>query len=152
MFKNVPKTLLIVLVCAILVGAVAVVANLSAVSRAAGEAAVIGKVDGVRLGQEFPAMQKAVDNILKQKAALEKELNTKAEGQDQETQRTLLDQYNLKYNEYAKQQLEPAENALKSAIAAVAKEKGVTVVLDSSVVHLGGIDMTEAVLKKGGAK
>jgi len=151
MFKNVPKALVVVLVCAILVGAVAGVANL-AVSRAAGEAAVIGKVDGVRLGQEFPAMQKAVDNILKQKGALEKELNTKAEGQDQETQRTLLDQYNLKYNEYARQQLEPAENALKSAIAAVAKDKGVTVVLDSSVVHLGGIDMTDAVLKKGGAK
>ncbi len=52
MFKNVPKALVVVLVCAILVGAGAGVANL-AVSRAAGEAAVIGKVDGVRLGQEF---------------------------------------------------------------------------------------------------
>ncbi len=151
MFKNVPKALVVVLVCAILVGAGAGVANL-AVSRAAGEAAVIGKVDGVRLGQEFPAMKTALENILKQKSALEKELNTKAEGQDQETQQALLDQYNLKYNEYARNQLEPAEKALQSAIAAVAKDKGVTVVLDSSVVHLGGIDMTDAVLKKGGAK
>lgn len=151
MFKKLPKALLTVFVCALLVGIGMGISNL-AVLRAAGENVVIGKLDGARVGQEFPAMSAAWENIAKQKAALEKELNKKAEGQDQDAQKTLLEQYNKKYNDYAKSQLDPAQKALETAIAAVAKEKGITVIIDGSVVHLGGIDMTDAVLKKGGAK
>lgn len=151
MFKNFPKGLIALFICTFLVGLGLGVTSMS-VSRAAGEAAVIGKLDGARVGQEFPAMKTAWENISKQKAALEKELNKKAEGQDEESQKALLDQYNKKYNDYARDQLDPAQKALEAAIAAVAKEKGVTVVLETSVVHLGGVDITEAVLKKGGAK
>jgi len=151
MFKNLPKALVTLFVCTLLVGLGLGLTSL-AVSRAAGESAVIGKLDGAKVGQEFPAMKTAWENVAKQKAALEKELNKKAEGQDEESQKALLDQYNKKYNDYAREQLDPAQKALDTAIAAVAKEKGVTVVLDSSVVHLGGVDITEAVLKKGGAK
>jgi Skp family chaperone for outer membrane proteins len=151
MFKNLPKALGTLFICTLLVGLGLGLTN-RAVSRAAGESAVIGKLDGSRVGQEFPAMKTAWENVAKQKAGLEKELNKKAEGQDEESQKALLDQYNKKYNDYAREQLDPAQKALESAIAAVAKDKGVTVVLDSSVVHLGGVDITEAVLKKGGAK
>jgi Skp family chaperone for outer membrane proteins len=151
MFKNLPKALVTLFICTLLVGLGLGLTNL-AVSRAAGESVVIGKLDGARVGQEFPAMKTAWENVAKQKAALEKELNKKAEGQDEESQKALLDQYNKKYNDYAREHLDPAQKALETAIAAVAKEKGITVVLDSSVVHLGGVDITEAVLKKGGAK
>ena len=151
MFKNLPKALVTLFICTLLVGLGLGLTNLP-VSRAAGESVVIGKLDGARVGQEFPAMKTAWENVTKQKAALEKELNKKAEGQDEESQKTLLDQYNKKHYDYAREQLDPAQKALETAIAAVAKEKGITVVLDSSVVHLGGVDITEAVLKKGGAK
>ncbi|MEA4884954.1 MAG: OmpH family outer membrane protein [Clostridia bacterium] len=151
MFKNLPKTLVTMLICSVVIGAGAGLMNL-AVSSAAPEPVVIGKIDGPKLNSEFPALKAAWDNISKQKATLEKELNSKAENQDEETQKVLLDQYNKKYNDYAKTQLEPATKSLKDAIAAVAKEKGVNVVLDLNVVHLGGIDITDAVMKKGGAK
>ncbi len=151
MFKNLPKALVTLFICTLLVGLGLGLTNM-AVSRAAGESVVIGKLDGARVGQEFPAMKTAWENVSKQKAALEKELNKKAEGQDEESQKALLEQYNKKYNDYAREQLDPAQKALENAIAAVAREKGVTVVLDASVVHLGGVDITEAVLKKGGAK
>ncbi|MCR4424732.1 MAG: OmpH family outer membrane protein [Firmicutes bacterium] len=148
MLKALPKSLAIILISSLVIGVGAGLTNL-AVSRAAGEAAVIGKIDGPKLKQEFPAMKAAWDAIAKQKAALEKELNSKAEGQDEETKKQLLDQYNTKYNEYARTQLEPAAKALENAIAAAAKEKGVNVVIDTNVVHLGGIDLTDLVMKKG---
>ncbi|OPZ64890.1 MAG: Outer membrane protein (OmpH-like) [Firmicutes bacterium ADurb.Bin506] len=151
MLRKLPKAILTLFICSLLVGIGLGISNL-AVLNAAGEPVVIGKLSGSRLGQEFPAMKTAWENIAKQKATLEKELNSKATGQDEEAQAALLEQYNKKYNDYAKTQLDPAQKALEAAIAAVAKEKGVTVVIDDSVVHLGGIDMTDAVLKKGGVK
>ena len=151
MFKNLPKALLTLFLCSLLVGIGLAVTNM-AVLRAAGENVVIGRLNGARVGQEFPAIKAAWESIAKKKAELEEELNAKAAGKDEAERTSLLEQYNKQYNDYARSVLEPAQKSLEDAIAAVAKEKGVTVVIDDSVVHLGGIDITEDVLKKGGAK
>ncbi len=69
MFKNLPKALVTLFVCTLLVGLGLGLTN-RAVSRAAGESVVIGKLDGARVGQEFPAMKTAWETVAKQKAAL----------------------------------------------------------------------------------
>jgi len=135
---------------------VAIAATISNVTTgkagAAPEYAVIGHIDTDKLNSEFPALKTAWAAVASKKAALETELNKKAEGQDADTKNKLVEQYNASYNDYAKKTLDPAYAKLEEAVKAVAKEMGVTVILNSSIVIEGGMDMTAAVLAKGVTK
>lgn len=139
----------LIAVTAVIIGLIAGITNMW-VSKAAGEAAVIGHVNYSKLYSEFPAMKKAWEKVQATKTQLEQEMKAKLEGQDKDTQQKTYAQYNEKYNQVAKEYLDPAIASLNKAIADVARENGVNVVLDSLVVKFGGIDLTDKVMAKGG--
>lgn len=151
--KNLFRNTTAVIIAIALIAIAATISNLTTgKAGAAPDYAVIGHIDTDKLNSEFPALKTAWEAVAAKKAELEKDLNKKAEGQDQDTKTKLVEQYNTTYNDYAKKTLDPAYAKLEEAVKAVAKDKGVTVILNSSIVIEGGIDMTAAVLQKGGAK
>jgi len=151
--KNLFRNTSAVIMAIALVAVAATISNVTTgKAGAAPDYAVIGHIDTDRLNSEFPALKTAWDAVAAKKAELEKELNKKAEGQDADAKTKLQEQYNVSYNDFAKKTLDPAYLKLETAVKDVAKEKGVTVILNSSIVIEGGVDMTDAVLVKGGKK
>jgi outer membrane protein len=151
--KNLFRNTSAVIMAIALVAVAATISNVTTgKAGAAPDYAVIGHIDTDRLNSEFPALKTAWDAVAAKKAELEKELNKKAEGQDADAKTKLQEQYNASYNDFAKKTLDPAYLKLETAVKDVAKEKGVTVILNSSIVIEGGVDMTDAVLVKGGKK
>ena len=151
--KNLFRNTTAIIMAIALVAIAATISNVTTgKAGAAPEYAVIGHIDTDKLNSDFPALKTAWAAVADKKASLETELNKKAEGQDADTKNKLVEQYNTQYNDYAKKTLDPAYAKLEEAVKAVAKDMGVTVILNSSIVIEGGMDMTAAVLTKGGAK
>ncbi len=151
MFKNLSKSVFYLVCTVMIIGMVFGVTNLSVI-KAAAEPSVVGYIDGATIQNSYPALMTAIENINNEKTRLEAELNSKAEGQDATTIAKLQEQYNETFNNYAQKQLEPVSTKMNNAVEAAAKEKGVTIVVDYSVVHYGGIDLTQAVATKMGIK
>jgi outer membrane protein len=151
--KNLFRNTTAVIMAIALVAVAATISNLTTgKAGAAPDYAVIGHIDTDKLNSDFPMLKTAWEAVAAKKAELEKELNKKAEGQDADAKAKLVDQFNVLYNDYAKKTLDPAYAKLETTVKEVAKEKGVTVILNSSIVIEGGVDMTDAVLAKGGLK
>ncbi len=151
--KNLFRNTTAIILAIALVAIAATISNITTgKAGAAPDYAVIGHIDTDKLNSDFPALKTAWAAVAEKKASLETELNKKAEGQDADTKNKLVEQYNTQYNDYAKKTLDPAYAKLEEAVKAVAKDMGVTVILNSSIVIEGGMDMTAAVLTKGGAK
>lgn len=108
----------------------------------------VGYVDPQKILASHPkyeAVQKQLDQFVKKKAdatniAVDKENDSKKKS----------DLYEVARRESGAEELRlmnPIMNEINDAITKVAKSKGITVVLNKTLVFFGGIDLTEDVLK-----
>ena len=152
MFKNASKSLIYVISTIVIVGLVFGVTSLATI-KAANEPSVIGVVNVTEIQNTYSAFVTAVNNINKENDRLSTELESKLKSlSNQSDKDKLTDSYNNTFNTYVINQLTPVQNNFNNAVAAVAKEKGVNVALDSSGVLYGGIDLTAAIKTKLGIK
>ena len=153
MFKNISKSLIYVISTIVIIGVVFGVTSFATI-KAANEPAIIGKVDTNEVQNDYQAYKTAIDNINKEYNRLMAELESRAKSLSQNDLQKLIETYETNLAIYAEKQLSAPRKAFENAIEAVAKEKGVNVVLDNSenVVVFGGIDITAAVKTKLGIK
>ena len=151
MTKNISKSIIYIMATMVVIAMVFGVTN-TVVTKAAPEPSIIGIVDSQNIQDTYPAFTTAVNNILKEKERLEKELATKISGLDTAAATRLQESYNNQYNTYAQNQLTPVQTRFQDAIVASAREKGVNIVIDTQVVYFGGTDLTSAVKTKLGIK
>ncbi|MBE3578030.1 MAG: OmpH family outer membrane protein [Limnochordales bacterium] len=107
----------------------------------------IGYVDSTRLINAYLATP-AVDKVLQdEKNRLEKEMATVLEKEkDDQKKQEIVNQYQARLNARIQQEVEK----LNTFVAQVAKEKGISLVLDGTAVIYGGVDLTADVMKKAG--
>ena len=94
---------------------------------------------------EFKKAQKTLDDWAKD--AVEK-ARKKVEGKPEAEQQAAFQEYQLELSKKQAEVLNPLKDKARAAIAMVAKEKGVTVVLDKKIVVYGVPDITEDVKAK----
>ena len=108
----------------------------------------VGYVDPQKILASHPkyeAVQKQLDQFAKKKAdatkkAVDKENDPKKKSDLYEVARRESGQEELRL-------MNPIMNEINDAITKVAKSKGITVVLNKTLVFFGGIDLTDDVLK-----
>lgn len=107
----------------------------------------IGYVDSARLINAYLSTP-AVDKVLQdEKSRLEKEMAAVLEKEkDDQKKQEIVNQYQARLNARIQQEVEK----LNVFVAQVAKEKGISVVLDGAAVIYGGVDLTADVMKKAG--
>lgn len=130
---------------AILLAAVLVVFSLSSIASAAEEK--VGFVDEMAILQQAPKFKQAqqqIDTIGKKKsdaakAAFDKETDEKKKAQ-------IVQTLQLEMREEEAKLMNPILKEINDTIAKVAKAKGVTIVLNKSLVFFGGLDLTNDVV------
>ncbi|MDR7554029.1 MAG: OmpH family outer membrane protein [Armatimonadota bacterium] len=115
---------------------------------ALGQAFTVGYVDMQRALDNHPRKASSERALQEFFAAKQREFQERSKGmtafQRQELDRQLQQQILEKRNEL----LGGLDRELRAAVEVVAKQAGVTVVLDRSVVLYGGTDLTDAVIKQ----
>lgn len=147
MFKNISKSLLAIMTTMLIIAATFGVTNLT-VANAAAEATTIGYVNVEEIQNVYTPYLTALNNVNNEYQRVAKEFETKSKNLNDTDKAKMEEQYNKDLNAYAAKQLEGPQKAFKDAVAAVAKEKGITVVLDGSAVLMGATDITTAVKTK----
>ncbi|MBB5336136.1 OmpH family outer membrane protein [Pectinatus brassicae] len=117
-------------------------------SPAQASAASIGDVNIREVLASYPDMRttNAAIDLERQKA--QQDFNEKAKSLDDKAKRELFNKMNQQMAQRQDELIKPIREKLQKAIEAVAKEKGLEVILDSSVVVYGGEDVTKAVMAK----
>lgn len=119
--------------------------GMSAAEAAANSA--IGVVDFQRLLGAAPAMSNVQNTMKNEMAAAEKDFEAKAKSMSEQERmkygKQLQDRLMNKENEL----MTPIVNSINAAIKKVADKKGLSVVVHKNVVVVGGVDITEDVVK-----
>jgi len=119
--------------------------GMSAAEAAANSA--IGVVDFQRLLGAAPAMNNVQNTMKNEMAAAEKDFQAKAKSMSEQERmkygKQLQDRLINKENEL----MTPVINSINAAIKKVADKKGLSVVVHKNVVVVGGVDITEEVVK-----
>ncbi|MBI2914316.1 MAG: OmpH family outer membrane protein [Firmicutes bacterium] len=121
------------------------------VNSSSAQAPVVGSVDVARLSNEY--LKPELDEPLKKEAdKLQKELDEKVKGLSDDAKQRLLQQYQGVLDSRKQEMIDKILPKVNKAIAAVAQEQGIGLVLDKQSVLYGGKDLTEPVLLKLGVK
>lgn len=107
----------------------------------------VGFVDDVMILKEFPKFQQAqkqLDELGKKKsneakAAFDKETDEKKKSE-------IVQNLQLEMREEESKLMSPVLKEVNGIIEKVAKEKGVTIVVNKLLVYYGGVDLTDAVI------
>lgn len=117
-------------------------------SRAAGTpASQVGYVDSQKLINAYLASPPVNKVLQAEKARLEKEMQAKI---DQEKDANKKQEIVNQYQEQLNQRINQEVVKLNTYVTQVAKEQNIPVVLEGQAVLYGGVDLTEAVMKKAG--
>lgn len=109
-------------------------------------------IDTARVLALHPDMTKVTKQLQTRLDALQKEMQEKAKGLDEEAKKKLLAEYQTKLNTERQTQQTAVVKKINAAIQAMAKKKGYSLVLDSRAVLYGGRDITDEFLKSVGVK
>jgi outer membrane protein len=136
----------------------------SAAEKSGKDASVVGFIDVEKVVKTHPALVKWNKDLEAVKAAREKDLEKQikekfgvtTESQLSDKQRAQVQKFILEENDKFTSEMAPkqteklkgAEKDIKTAAAAVAKEKGLTLIVDKMAVIYGGEDVTADVIKK----
>ncbi len=108
----------------------------------------IGFIDARRILQAHPkyeSSQKHLDEFIKKKTA---EARAAAEKETSADQRMIIiDKARRESGDEEMKTMNPITEEINKVIERVAKEKGVTIVLNSTLIYFGGVDLTEDVIK-----
>ncbi len=134
----------------VLVGVVAGITNWS-ISRA-DKVASVGYVDMARLSKDFPDIKASRDVLEKETTKLQGEYDKASASLSKDEKVKLFQEYQTKLDAKKESMLAKAFEKVNQTISEVAKEQGLSMVLDKQVVLFGGKDITSEVLKKATGK
>ncbi len=134
----------------VLVGAAAGITNWS-ISRA-DKVASVGYVDMAKLSKDFPEIRAARDVLEKETTKLQGEYDKAAASLGKDEKVKLFQEYQAKLDAKKEAMLAKAFEKVNQTISVVAKEQGLSMVLDKQVILYGGKDITNEVLKKASGK
>ena len=106
----------------------------------------IGYVDMQKLFKNHPRKQASEDELKGKAKELQQKLESQAEDLTKEERQELLQEYQQQLDSMEQKLIQGVMEDINKTIQQVAQEKGVTVVLDKSVVISGGYNLTEDVL------
>lgn len=114
----------------------------------------IGFVDTARLANEYPEMKAMRQQLEKQTASLQSEYDKSSANLSQEEKVKLFQKYQADLDAKKETLVSAALAKAMQTVSDVAKEQGLTVVLEKQAVLFGGKDITNDVLHKaeGSAK
>lgn len=112
----------------------------------------IGYVDMQRLFKNHPRKQASENKLKGEAKELQQKLESQAEDLNKEERQELLEEYQQELDSMEQKLIQGVMEDINQTIQQVAQEKGVTVVLDKSVVISGGYNLTEDVLAEIEAK
>lgn len=137
-----------VLVCVFgLFSSVASAGTPSAPAAATGDK--IGVIDSQTVITQHPKFESAMKELQNVSKKKEDEARAAADKEPDNAKKTQI--YNTKRMEYAKEEqrlMEPIFQDAQLAVRTVAKNKGLTVVLEKASVYFGGVDITEDVVQQ----
>lgn len=114
------------------------------VAQTEGEIGVID-IDSIWSVKLLPALEEA---LVAETARLQAELDAAVIGKSEDEQQQLFDEYQAQLYAYQQRLVDDMLAQVRDAIAVVAEELGLSVVLDANGVMYGGVDVTEAVLNR----
>ncbi|MBO8142165.1 MAG: OmpH family outer membrane protein [Firmicutes bacterium] len=107
----------------------------------------VGYVDVVRIMDEYLAP--VLDEPLSREVdRLQAEFDAASEGLADEEKRELFNQYQALLDSIKQEMIDQQLPAIHQAVAEVAGQEGITVVLTKDAVLYGGVDLTDAVLER----
>ena len=106
----------------------------------------VGFVDQRQLDQ-LPKVKKANDDFLQFRQSLQSQLDAQLKGKSADQRQQTITSFNNQLTDEQKKVLQPIIDSTTSAIAAVAKKRGLTLVVDAQSRVYGGTDVTADVVK-----
>ena len=107
----------------------------------------IGVVDFQRLVTSSPNINNVRNTMKNEVVAAEKDFQEKAKTMSDQEKQKFGQQLQTRLMNRENQLMTPVINAINAAIKKVADKKGLSVVVHKNVVVLGGVDITEEVVK-----
>lgn len=107
----------------------------------------IGVVDFQRLVTSSPNISNVRNTMKNEVAAAEKDFQNKAKSMSDQEKQKFGQQLQTRLMNRENELMTPVINAINAAIKKVADKKGLSVVVHRNVVVLGGVDITEEVVK-----
>lgn len=107
----------------------------------------IGVVDFQRLVTSSPNINNVRNTMKNEVMAAEKDFQNKAKSMSDQEKQKFGQQLQTRLMNRENQLMTPVINAINAAIKKVADKKGLSVVVHKNVVVLGGVDITEEVVK-----
>lgn len=107
----------------------------------------IGVVDFQRLVTSSPNINNVRNTMKNEVAAAEKDFQAKAKSMSDQEKQKFGQQLQTRLMNRENELMTPVINAINAAIKKVADKKGLSVVVHKNVVVLGGVDITEEVVK-----
>lgn len=109
----------------------------------------VGVIDSDRLLSEYLSEELRIP-LSEATAELQAEFDRESEGLSDQEKQVLFREYQARLDAIRDALIQEQIPRIQSAISAVAEEQGITLVLDQTAVHLGGVDLTEKVLARLG--
>jgi Skp family chaperone for outer membrane proteins len=106
----------------------------------------VGYVDQRQI-DALPKIKKANDDYLQFRQSLQGQLNAQLRGKSADQRQAIVASFNKQLTDQQKKIVQPTIDSTTSAIAAVAKKKGLLLVIDAQSKLYGGMDVTADVLK-----
>ena len=106
----------------------------------------VGYIDQRQL-DAMPKVKKANDDFLAFRQSLQAQLNAQLRGKSSDQQQQVYKAFNKQLADQQKKLLQPVLDSQTSAIASVAKKRGLLLVVDSQSKLYGGVDVTADVVK-----
>ena len=114
----------------------------------AASSANVGKVNYQQIGSQHPDIQKVRGQIEAAYNEIGKDFEEKAAGMSDQEKADYLQQCQQRFAQKQVELMEPITKSIDDTIKKVADNKGLSVVIDDSVVIYGGTDITQDVISR----
>ncbi len=114
----------------------------------AAASANVGKVNYQQIGSQHPDIQKVRGQIEAAYNEIRKDFEDKAAGMSDQEKSDYFQQCQQRFAQKQLELMEPITKSIDAAIKKVADSKGLSVVIDDTVVIYGGTDITQNVISQ----
>lgn len=121
------------------------------IASAAGSGAV-GVIDSEQILEQHPNYKTAIEQRNAYAAEVQKDFEEKTPGMSDQEKQDYFRQCQQRVYQKEAELIEPLIKSIKEAIEKVASNKGLSVVIEKSVVATGGVDITRDVISRLGKK
>ena len=114
---------------------------------AAGQEEMLGFVNVPYVLQHYPGLNDILQQINNEKVSLQNKFNEQAQTMPEEERNKLSLSLAQELANFEKGQMAPVQQNIQQAIAKAAKKRNIKSVVNSTAMLLGGIDLTEDIVK-----